>query len=105
MRRHTDGGAEETCEMERTDMRPFCKSQQRHIVGKLRVDAFENGAKLKCIQLATQRWSLRSRDAVIREQVQHQTDGQGLRVHSTVRSVGGEFCTKRRGEISNNRIH
>src|SRR4029077_17187503 len=100
VRRDADGRAEQTCEMEGTDVRLSSERQQRHIVIKLRCDALQDGAKLKCIQLPAGRRYLRLRDTVIREQVEHKSYGQRLRVHHPVRRISGEFCTERRGEIS-----
>src|SRR4029077_6650561 len=54
-----DGRAEQTCEMEGTDVRLSSERQQRHILIKLRFDALQDGAKLKSIQLATGRRYLR----------------------------------------------
>src|SRR4029077_18685713 len=99
-----DRSAEQTCEMEGTDVRLSSERQQRNVVIKLRFDALQDGAKLKCIQLAAGRRYVRLRDAVIGEQVEHKTYGQRLRVHHAVRRISGQFCKERPGEISSDRI-
>src|ERR1700751_2242751 len=76
VRGDADGRAEQTSEMEGTDVRLSSERQPRNIVIKLRFNALQDGTKLKCIQLAARRRYLRLRDAVIREQVEHKTDGQ-----------------------------
>src|SRR4029077_18095229 len=89
VRGDADCSPEQTSEMEGTDVRLSSEAQQRHIVIKLRFDALQDGAKLKCIQLAAGRRYLRLRDAVIREEVEHKTYGQRLCVHHAVRRISG----------------
>src|SRR4029077_15139104 len=89
VRGDADCSAEQACEMEGTDVRLSSERQQRHIVIKLRGDALQDGAKLKCIQLAAGRRYVQLREAVIGEQVEHKTYGQRLRVHHAVRRISG----------------
>ena len=44
------------------------------------------------------------RDAMVREQVQHQTNGQCFRVQRTVRCTEGKFRVERGGVINDDRI-
>src|SRR5258708_12058843 len=76
VRGDADGRAEQTCEMEGTDVRLSSERQQRHILIKLRFDALQDGAKLKCMQLAPRRRYLRRRHTVIHAQLEHTSSAQ-----------------------------
>src|SRR5258708_25522728 len=96
VRGDADGRAEQTCEMEGTDVRLSSERQQRHILIKLRFDALQDGAKLKCMQLAPGRRYLLRRHTVMREQASHTSYGHLPRVHHAVRRISGEFSPERR---------